>query len=280
MPVGSSVEVGIQQRYSTEIARLWQTDSPEISPGISGPLLHCFGSPHDPRLLLSTSLCQNGGRTGKKTRRKWARPQSSPFLEANEVTGQAFGMYRGVRRSTSWCWILKMDHTKVGDAVEPAVGCHCLCSPCVLVISIALAPAKPQAHHPGDRDFLPWRFWRLFRNVQNFSFVLHVSPWPHDSLEKESLPSYFWRFWVGDAWAYLPAGDGFPFGSYSFAGQLCSVFLAAILGRVQSSSEEAEAGDLPPDVRSHFWKLQQREFGRIWLKFEAPVPTDVGPFLY
>ena len=70
MPVGSSVEVGIQQRYSTEIARLWQTDSPEISPGISGPLLHCFGSPHDPRLLLSTSLCQNGGRTGKKTRRK------------------------------------------------------------------------------------------------------------------------------------------------------------------------------------------------------------------
>ena len=86
-------------------------------------------------------------------------------------------MYRGVRRGTPWCWILKMDHTKVGDAVEPAVGCHCLCSPCVLVISIALAPAKPQAHHPGDRDFLPWRSWRQFRNVQNCFARFPMAPW-------------------------------------------------------------------------------------------------------
>ena len=100
--------------------------------------------------------------------------------------------------------------------------------------------------------------------VQNVLFGLIVAPWTNDSLKKESIkvPSQLLLRVLGGKLvsADLPAGDGFPFGSYSFAGQLCSLFLAAIFGRVQSSSEEAEAGDLPPDVRSHFWKLHQREF--------------------
>lgn len=54
-------------------------------PGRGGPVLHVSGRSDDPRILVSSSLCKDGGSWGQETGRTGAGHESRTFLQKDEV---------------------------------------------------------------------------------------------------------------------------------------------------------------------------------------------------